>query len=259
MIEEKNTVVTTLFTAKNHNIILKDKYIVNNIKKLDKLVRKQPLVTTLEVLLLFGVIDNDSVLCLTDYLETENGKLIKNLHVISSRLHNAEAQTIIDCITNIPHQLHGLSFWENKLSGDLSFLTKIGRLKETLKYLNLGENNLSGNLTYIGNVVNQCLLLRELHLYSANLNDQDMKELCLLIQNHPNLKQLSLHCNPKITNESFEYLDKLLQHNKQLKQITLLKTSIDIDLIEALQDKYDEVNITYTINYSPPPRLTLNL
>lgn len=193
---------------------MQDKYSVNSLKKLDKLIRKQPLVNTLEILLLFGALDDYSALCLTDYLETTHGRLINNLHVINSKLHNTGAHTILNCIISIPHKLQGLSFWDNKLSGDLSFLTKIGQLKETLKYLNLGGNNLSGNLSHIGSEVNQCLLLEELHLYNANLNDQDIKKLCLSIQNHPNLKQLSLHCNPKITNESFEYLDKLLQQNK---------------------------------------------
>lgn len=216
---------------------------VNYPKQLTELLRIQPATDTLEVLFVLDEMRNKDALYLIHYLQTDNGKKIKNLCVLSSRLNAEQAKAILISITRSHHMIERLSFWENYLSGDLSFLTMINKLSSSLTSLNLGDNTISGNIEHIVSIINNCPLLENLHLANTKLNDQDVKQLCVAVKDHPKLHTLSLNYNKNITNESFIYIEMLLQNNNVLQHINLFKSNIDDYKLEALQEQHQEVEI----------------
>ena len=216
---------------------------INYPKQLKQLRLIQPETNTLEVLFLLDEIRDKDVRRLMRYLKTDNGKKIKNLCILSSQLDAEQAEAILISVTSSNHRIERLSFWENYLSGDLSFLTRINKLSSSLTCLNLGDNTISGNIEYIVSIINNCHLLEKLHLANTNLDDQDIKQLCIAIKDHPKLHTLSLNYNENITNESFMYIEMLLQNNNVLRHINLFGSNIDDCKFEALQEQYQEVEI----------------
>ena len=190
--------------------------VISNSAQLHQLLNNTTPIDKIEIMFSEREIKDSDIVLLVNYLQTEIGKKIKVLYLMSSQLNNQQAKQLIEILISSGCAIEKLSLWENSLSGDLSFLSNIKQLHNSLKLLNLADNDLSNNVEYIIEIINNCPLLEALDLGNCCLSDSDVEKLCLALKTHPNLTKLSLDHNKKLTHKSIEYIEDLIQHKQTL-------------------------------------------